>query len=97
METSHDSPLSTPFTTASPIFHEDELAIFARMAVNDSAFTPKPFQGTESDSEKTEQWIDYFHTYTNFQQITGISKLQLVRLLMADRAADWLWSLEESV
>jgi len=67
------------------------------MAVNDSELTPKPFQGTESDSEKTEQWIEYFHTYTDFRQITGNSKLQLFRLLMADKAADWLRSLETPV
>jgi len=97
MATSCDSPLSTPVTTAASILQEDELAIFACMAVNDSALTPKPFQGTESDSEKTEQWIDYFHTYTDFRQITGNSKLQLFRLLMADKAADWLRSLETPV
>ena len=66
----------------------------ARIAVNDSALTPKPFRGNDGDAEKTEQWLDYFTTYTNFRDIHGNSRLQLLKLLLTDQAADWLRSLE---
>ena len=66
------------------------------MAVNDVAFTPKPFFGAEKDSEKVEQWITYLETYFAFRAIQGVSKVQLFHLLMADSAADWLRSLDES-
>lgn len=92
-----DLQISTPLSRAGSTRKDEELEVFARMAVNDTAFTPKPFKGTESDSEKTEQWIDYFTTYTNFRQIQGNSKLQLFRLLMADQAADWLRSLDPAI
>ena len=70
---------------------------FGVMAVNDAAFTPKPFSGAEKDAERVEQWIAYLETYFAFRSIHGISRVQLFHLLMADAAADWLRSLDESV
>ena len=70
---------------------------FGVMAVNDTAFTPKPFSGAEKDCDKVEQWLTYLETYFAFRSIQGISRVQLFHLLMADSAADWLRSLDESV
>jgi len=71
--------------------------VFARMAVNDTTFTPKPFLGTFKDAEKTEQWLTYFDSYTEFMEFEGKPKLRLFKLLMAEQAAEWLRSLPEEV
>jgi len=67
------------------------------MSIGDGDFKPKPFKGTETDTEKTEQWLEYFHTYAAFRQITGQAKLQLFRLLLVDQAAEWWRSLPVDV
>jgi len=67
------------------------------LAVNDTAFTPKPFHGNFKDAEKTEQWLTYFDSYTEFREIEGRPKLRLFKLLMSEQAAEWLRSLPEDV
>ena len=68
--------------------------LWAHLSVNDSTLTPQRFSGQEKAAEKAERWLEYFLSYTAFRNITGLAKLQLFKLLMADRAADWLRSLE---
>ena len=72
-------------------------AMYDRLARNDTAFTPKPFRGVAVDSDGTEQWLDYFQTYTAYKEIREESKIQLFKLLLVDQAADWLRSLEPDV
>ena len=84
-------------TPTTPTTSNPTRDVMARMAVNDSAFTPKAFRGVEADSDRTEAWIDYFNTYTSFRDIRGHVKLQLFKLLLTEQAADWLRSLDETV
>jgi len=44
-----DLQSSTPVTRDVPSHHEDELAVFTHMAVNEAAFTPEHFQGNISN------------------------------------------------
>jgi len=67
------------------------------LSVSDGDLKPKPFKGTETDTEKTEQWLEYFHTYAAFRQVTGPARLQLFRLLLVDQAAEWWRSLPDDV
>ena len=94
----HRPPVEPTITSAScgrP--HDTTLDAFRHMAINDTAFTPKPFNGVESDSDRTEQWLEYFTTYTAFRGISGVAKVHLFKLLLVDQAADWLRSLDVTV
>jgi hypothetical protein len=101
-------PLSSTFATLPPSFTSPSpwsanpfgnpvMPPMGIMAVNDTAFTPKPFAGTTRDVEKTEKWLDYFTNYTEFRSIHGQSRLQLFKLLLQDQAADWLRSLSDDI
>jgi len=83
-----------PTTSSRPRSSEDEgIEMLSRLAISDTALAPKPFRGMDVDTERTEQWLDYFNTYAQFRHIQGESKAQLFKLLMTDQAADWLRSL----
>ena len=70
-----------------------EAALLSRLTLNDTNFAPKPFRGLASDTEKTEQWLEYFETYSQLRGLASANRLQLFRLLLADDAAEWLRAL----
>jgi hypothetical protein len=61
--------------------------------LSDAGITPKPFTGAEKDKSKTEQWLQHFANYTEFRESSDSEKLRLFRLLLTDKAQDWLMSL----
>ena len=60
-----------------PVLTDAGIHALNRISINDAALAPKPFHGTEQDAERTEQWIQYFETYTKFRDVVGDSKVQL--------------------
>jgi len=50
-----------------------KMNIVQTLAINDVNFTPKPFSGTDKDTEKTERWLEYFYKNTAFRGISGHS------------------------
>jgi len=64
-----------------------------KIAVNDSAFNPRPFSGIGRDADLALRWLDQYEKYTAFRSISGAERLQLFKLLMTDQASDWLRAL----
>jgi len=80
--------------------HDTEDARLIRMmnvvqtlAIGDANFTPKPFEGNDRDTERTDRWLEYFEKYTSFRGIDDDAKLNLLKLLLTGQAAEWVRSL----
>jgi hypothetical protein len=66
-----------------------------RMSISDAAFALQPFAGSAYCGDLAEKWLEKFNMYCAFKKLGDEDKLQLLHLLMKDRAADWLRALPE--
>ena len=63
--------------------------------ISDAAMAPKQFTDTQ-DSQHVKTWLKYFENYAEYRQLLAEEKKRLFKLLLVDKAAEWIESQDET-
>jgi len=81
--------INPPMMTSTPKSSPKHRTVFV---TDTRVFTPKSFTGKTTNNEGTH-WLRYFDNYIEYRQLSQDDARKQFRLLMTEKAADWMLTL----